>query len=271
MNLPIFIVDAFADRAFSGNPAAVCLLNGPVDEDFMARTAAEMNLSETAFLWPEQDGYALRWFTPAVEVNLCGHATLASAHVLWETGRLESAAEARFYTRSGLLRARQSEGIISLYFPPYELTPSAPVAGLASALGIPEEQVLEVMSYADNILLLLDDEATLRELSPDYAQLAKLQPRAVAVTAQSGADGIDFVSRFFAPGIGVNEDPVTGSMHTALGPYWAARLDQTQLTAYQASPRGGTLQLKVSRDCVTLSGRAVTVVSGLFHTGNLKD
>lgn len=267
MNIPLFIVDAFADRTFSGNPAAVCLLNGPADEKFMTQTAAEMNLSETAFLWPEQEGYRLRWFTPAAEVNLCGHATLASAHVLWETGRLESAAEARFYTRSGLLRARKSAAAISLYFPPYVLTPAAPVDGLAAALGIQEEQVLETLSYAGNVLVLLDNETALRNLSPDYGKLAGLEPRAVAVTAESAADGIDFVSRFFAPGVGVNEDPVTGSMHTALAPYWAARLGRTHMTAYQASSRGGTLLLEVNEEYVTLSGGAVTVVSGLFHAG----
>ncbi|WP_249900750.1 PhzF family phenazine biosynthesis protein [Paenibacillus sp. PK3_47] len=265
MNSPIFIVDAFTDRAFSGNPAAVCLLNGPADEEFMARTAAEMNLSETAFLWPEADGYRLRWFTPAVEVNLCGHATLASAHVLWETGRLEPAAEAKFYTRSGLLRAGKSEGLISLYFPPYGLTASAPVTGLAAALGIREEQVLETVLYADNVLVLLEDEAVLKGLNPDFQQLAKLPPRAVAVTAEAAEEGADFVSRFFAPGVGVNEDPVTGSMHTALAPYWSARLNKTQMTAFQASRRGGFLRLEVSGDCITLSGQAVTVVSGWFH------
>ncbi|MEK8216270.1 MULTISPECIES: PhzF family phenazine biosynthesis protein [unclassified Paenibacillus] len=265
MNTPLFIVDAFADKAFTGNPAAVCLLENPADEAFMAKTAAEMNLSETAFLWPEQDGYRLRWFTPAVEVNLCGHATLASAHVLWETGRLGSHEEARFHTLSGLLRATKSEEMISLYFPPYEITASPPIAGLAAALGLEEAHVLETVRYADNVLVRLDHETRVRGLCPDFIQVAKLQPRAVAVTAECAADGIDFVSRFFAPGIGVNEDPVTGSLHAALAPYWAGRLNRTQLTAYQASVRGGMLQLEVSQDLVTLSGRAVTVVSGQFH------
>ncbi|MHA6532963.1 PhzF family phenazine biosynthesis protein [Paenibacillus sp. BAC0078] len=265
MSTPIFIVDAFADRAFAGNPAAVCLLEGPVPEAFMAQTAAEMNLSETAFLWPEQDGYRLRWFTPAVEVNLCGHATLASAHVLWETGRLASGEEAKFYTRSGLLRATQSDQLISLYFPPYELVPSGPIAGLAQALGINEDDVLETLAYADNVLVRLKDDSLVRRLSPDFALLGKLPPRAVAVTAESEPEDVDFVSRFFAPGVGVNEDPVTGSAHTALAPYWSARMGRSHLTAYQASSRGGTLLLEVTPELVTLSGRAVTVVSGQFH------
>lgn len=265
MSRPIFIVDAFTERAFAGNPAAVCLLDGPAPEAFMAQTAAEMNLSETAFLWPEQDGYRLRWFTPAVEVNLCGHATLASAHVLWETGRLATGTEAKFYTRSGLLRATRSDGLISLYFPPYELVSSGPITGLAAALGIHEADVLETMAYADNVLVRLKNEGLVRKLSPDFSRIRKLSPRAVAVTAESEQEGVDFVSRFFVPKGGVNEDPVTGSAHTALAPYWSARLGRPQLTAYQASSRGGTLLLEVTPELVTLSGRAVTVVSGQFH------
>ncbi|WP_150273529.1 PhzF family phenazine biosynthesis protein [Paenibacillus tepidiphilus] len=265
MNTPIYIVDAFASRPYSGNPAAVCLLQQPADEEFMARTAAEMNLSETAYVWPEQDGYRLRWFTPAVEVNLCGHATLASAHVLWESGQLDPQAEARFHTRSGLLRARKTTEGITLYFPPYELAASPPIAGLAAALGIEEAQVLDTVRYADNVFVRLEDEALLRGLLPDVARLAELAPRAVGVTAESAATGIDFVSRFFAPGIGVNEDPVTGSLHAALAPYWSARLGRSELTAYQASPRGGMLRLQVSPEEVILTGGAVTVVSGLLH------
>lgn len=265
MSIPLYIVDAFADRVFTGNPAAVCLLEAPADEEFMLQTAAEMNLSETAFLWPEQDGYRLRWFTPAVEVNLCGHATLASAHVLWETGRLGRGEEARFHTRSGLLRARQAEEDISLYFPSYELTASPPLAGLAAALGLEKDQVLETVLYADNVLVRLEDEVRIRQLNPDFSLLAKLEPRAIAVTAECTAADIDFVSRFFAPGIGVNEDPVTGSLHAALAPYWAQRLGRTSLTAYQASPRGGRIKLEAGGSLVTLSGKAVTVVSGQLH------
>lgn len=262
MNTPLFIIDAFAGKAYSGNPAAVCLLRHPVDEAFMLKTAAEMNLSETAFLWPETDGYRLRWFTPKVEVDLCGHATLASAHILWELGLLDPDVEARFYTRSGLLRASRADDLISLYFPPYELKSSPTIPALIEALGISEANVVETMLYADNVLVRLDQESLVRELSPDFGALSRLEERAFAVTAESSTEGIDCVSRFFAPKMGVNEDPVTGSAHTALAPFWASRLNRTQLTAYQASERGGLLQLEVSKDQIKMSGRAITIVSG---------
>ncbi|MFD1775206.1 PhzF family phenazine biosynthesis protein [Paenibacillus rhizophilus] len=266
MSVPIYIVDAFTEHAFAGNPAAVCLLEQPVSEEFMSLTAAEMNLSETAFLWPENGGgYRLRWFTPAAEVKLCGHATLASAHILWETGRLPREKRAEFHTLSGLLTAERSEGGITLCFPAYDLIPAEPMPGLAAALGAETEDIKEVFFYADNALVRLRDESMLRSLSPDFSALKSLLPRAVAVTAEGGGEGIDFVSRFFAPGIGVNEDPVTGSAHTALAPYWADKLKRRELTAYQASRRGGVLKLKLSEDKVFLTGHAVTVVSGLFH------
>ncbi|AIQ14485.1 PhzF family phenazine biosynthesis protein [Paenibacillus durus] len=265
MSVPIYIVDAFTEHAFAGNPAAVCLLEQPASEQFMSQTAVEMNLSETAFLWPENGGYRLRWFTPAAEVKLCGHATLASAHTLWETGRLPRDKRAEFHTLSGVLTAEREGDRITLCFPAYELVPAEPIPGLAAALGVEEGDIKEVFFYADNALVLLRDEAVLRTLSPDFAALKSLPSRAVAVTAESGGEGIDFVSRFFAPGIGVNEDPVTGSAHTALAPFWADRLKRRELTAYQASRRGGTLQLRLSEDKVFLSGHAVTVVSGLFH------
>ncbi|MFC3749884.1 PhzF family phenazine biosynthesis protein [Paenibacillus sp. GCM10012306] len=262
MSLPLFIVDAFADQAYSGNPAAVCLLKGPAGEDFMQQTAAEMNLSETAFLWPEAGAYRLRWFTPVTEVKLCGHATLASAHILWETGVLAPGEEARFHTLSGLLVARREAEKISLYFPPYELTPVREVPGLTTALGIPERHVSQIMQYADNLLVHVDQESMVRELKPDFTLLAGLAVRAVSVTAESKEEGIDFVSRFFAPKMGVNEDPVTGSAHTALGPYWAARLNRSRLNAYQASPRGGYLLLDVDTDTITLTGHAITILKG---------
>lgn len=262
MNKPLYIVDAFANTVFSGNPAAVCLLEQPMDDIFMMKIAAEMNLSETAFLWPENEGYRLRWFTPKVEVDLCGHATLASAHVLWEAGVLDLDAEARFYTRSGLLRAARSGEMISLYFPPYELHSSPTVLGLAEALGIMEKNIVETMLYADNLLVRLDQESLVRELSPDFGLLAQISNRAVAVTAESSVEGIDIVSRFFAPKMGVNEDPVTGSAHTALASFWASRLNRTHLTAYQASERGGMLQLEISDELITISGKAKSVVRG---------
>lgn len=265
MTLPIYIVDAFTEKAFGGNPAAVCLLQAPVPEDYMSRVAAEMNLSETAFLWPENGGYRLRWFTPAAEVKLCGHATLASAHTLWETGVLPADKRAEFHTLSGLLTAERSGEGITLSFPAYELTPAEPIAGLVSALGLQEEDVEELWHYADNLIVTLKDESQVRSMSPDFTALTALPPRAVAVTARSREDGIDFVSRFFAPSIGVNEDPVTGSAHTALASLWSERLERRELTAYQASGRGGLLRLRVSDGRIYLTGRAVTVVSGQLH------
>lgn len=262
MSNPLYIVDAFAERAYSGNPAAVCILEQPVSEDFMQRTAAEMNLSETAFLWPEDGAYRLRWFTPAAEVKLCGHATLASAHVLWETGRLAPQEEARFHTLSGLLTARREQESISLFFPSYALTPAPELPGLTAALGISADIILNTVMYDQNLLVELRTESDVRELRPDFTLLTRLPVRAVAVTAAGQSDGLDIVSRFFAPTIGVNEDPVTGSAHTALGPYWAAKLNRNRITAYQASARGGVLQLEVGRELTVLSGRAITVLSG---------
>lgn len=271
MTIPIYIVDAFTDQAFGGNPAAVCLLEEPVSESFMSKTAAEMNLSETAFLWPENGGYRLRWFTPAAEVKLCGHATLASAHTLWETGRLPRTQKAEFHTLSGLLTAERKGDAITLCFPAYELVQSESLPGLAPALGIREEEIDEIWAYADNVIVSVRDESLVRGMTPDFAALKILKPRAVAVTAKGQQVGIDMVSRFFAPGIGVNEDPVTGSAHTALAGFWAERLGRTELTAYQASARGGTLQIRVGEGQIFLSGSAVTVVTGQLHAGPARD
>ncbi|WP_233277708.1 PhzF family phenazine biosynthesis protein [Paenibacillus durus] len=165
MSVPIYIVDAFTEHPFAGNPAAVCLLEQPASEPFMSQTAAEMNLSETAFLWPENGGYRLRWFTPAAEVKLCGHATLASAHTLWETGRLPRDKRAEFYTLSGVLTAEREGDLITLCFPAYKLVPAEPLPGLAAALGVEERDIKEVFFYADNALVRLRDEAVLRTLS----------------------------------------------------------------------------------------------------------
>ncbi|MBY9077066.1 PhzF family phenazine biosynthesis protein [Paenibacillus sp. HN-1] len=266
MTLPIYIVDAFTEQAFGGNPAAVCLLQTPAPEAYMSQVAAEMNLSETAFLWPENGGgYRLRWFTPAAEVELCGHATLASAHTLWESGALPADKRAEFHTLSGLLTAEQSGEGITLSFPAYELSPAEPITGLVSALGLQEEDVEELWHYADNLIVTVSDESRVRSMNPDFTALTTLPPRAVAVTARGLEDGIDFVSRFFAPSIGVNEDPVTGSAHTALASFWSGRLSRRELTAYQASSRGGLLRLRVTDDRIYLTGRAVTVISGQLH------
>ncbi len=258
-NMPLFQVDAFTDTAFKGNPAAVCLLPEPRDAGWMQAVAAEMNLSETAFLVPREDGFGLRWFTPTVEVALCGHATLASAHILWETGRLAAADSARFHTKSGLLTAERRDTVIELNFPATRVEPAGAPAGLATALGA--EPGFVGRSRFD-YLLELADAATVRALRPDHARLAQFPVRGVIVTARSDGPEFDFVSRFFAPGSGVAEDPVTGSAHCALGPYWEAKLGRSRLTAFQASARGGVVKVTVAGERVLLGGQAVTVLRG---------
>lgn len=259
MPQPIVQVDAFAHRPFAGNPAAVCVLDGPREESWMRDVAAEMNLSETAFLHPRDDGWSLRWFTPAVEVDLCGHATLAAAHVLWQDGLLPPDAEARFHTRSGVLTAALRDGWITMDFPakPEQAAPAP--EGLAEALGA--RPVYTGRSRFD-WLVELESEAAVRALAPDLGVLARVQARGVIVTARSQGGEYDFVSRFFAPSVGVPEDPVTGSAHCALAPFWAARLGRDSLTGYQASRRGGIVKVRVAGDRVMLGGQAVTVMRG---------
>jgi len=250
-------VDSFTNRPFAGNPAAVCVLPAPREESWMRDVAREMNLSETAFLDPSGDGFHLRWFTPAVEVALCGHATLASAHVLWQDGHLPHGAVARFHTKSGLLTAVQKDDWIEMDFPAAGNAPAVAPALLAEALGL---QPVYVGKNRFDYLVEADSEATLRALDPDYSTLRKLPVRGIIVTAR-GSD-YDFVSRFFAPGSGIDEDPVTGSSHCALGPYWAGKLGKTTFRAFQASARGGEVGVRVEGDRVILSGQAVTVLQG---------
>jgi PhzF family phenazine biosynthesis protein len=260
---PIVQVDAFTDRPFAGNPAAVCLLSSPADPAWMQHVAKEMNLAETAFLVPRADGYDLRWFTPTTEVDLCGHATLASAHVLWEDRHLGPGDEARFHTRSGVLRATRAPDLIWLDFP---ATPPQPVDGFAElerAIGRPARYVGRT---AFDYLVELDSDSMVRELSPDLIALSRLSSRGIIVTAASSTRDYDFVSRFFAPAAGVPEDPVTGSAHCGLGPFWAARLRKKELIGYQASERGGSVTVRVDGDRVRLGGQAVTVLRGeLLH------
>jgi PhzF family phenazine biosynthesis protein len=260
------VVDAFTDRPFAGNPAAVCVMDGPAEEAWMKAVAAEMNLSETAFLHPEGTSgpegaitWRLRWLTPLVEVDLCGHATLASAHVLWETGRLAAGAEARFLSRSGPLGARLQDGRIVLDFPTQVATPVASPDGLAKALGAAP---VSVARGRTDLLVELESAAVVRDLHPDLTALSSFDARGVIVTAAGDRSGIDCVSRFFAPRVGIPEDPVTGSAHTLLGPFWAERLRKQQLVAYQASVRGGTLYLNLRGDRIDLGGHAVTVSAG---------
>jgi len=259
MPQPVIQVDAFAERPFTGNPAAVCVMAGARDEAWMRNVAMEMNLSETAFLHPHDGGYALRWFTPAVEVALCGHATLASAHALWETGALPADAEARFHTRSGLLTCRRDGEWIWMDFPAKPEQPAGTIAGLAEALGV--EPVYVGRSHFD-VLVEVASEGAVTALQPDIGALRRVEARGVIVTARAEREGADFVSRFFAPNAGVDEDPVTGSAHCVLAPYWAAKLGRAELTGFQASRRGGTVRVRVAGDRVLLGGRAVTVMRG---------
>jgi PhzF family phenazine biosynthesis protein len=269
----IRIVDAFTDRPFAGNPAGVLLLgaDGFPSDGWLQQVAAELNLSETAFAHPlPPDGgeaaWALRWFTPATEVRLCGHATLATAHVLRTTG--EARGTVRFRTKAGVLSAAaDSDGTITLDFPAAPLTAETVPDGLSSALGAKPVSVMDTGPDCGDLLVELADEATVRSLAPDFRGLAAFSRRGVVATA-AAADpdsGYDFVSRGFFPAVGIDEDPVTGSAHTALAPFWAARLGRDELTGYQASARGGLVRTRLRGDRVALTGTAVTVVDGELH------
>ncbi|MCB9444519.1 MAG: PhzF family phenazine biosynthesis protein [Ardenticatenaceae bacterium] len=261
MKMNLFQVDAFTDTPFTGNPAAVCLLDEVRDDEWMRHLAQEMNLSETAFLLPQDDGFSLRWFTPTTEVNLCGHATLASAHVLWETGILAADEVARFYTRSGLLTAVHHPPIIELNFPAQIQTPVEAPPELMAALGVTP---VYVGQCGNKYLIEVADETIVRQLQPNFAALRQMPGRGVAVTSASFALEFDFVSRYFAPWVGIDEDPVTGSIHCCLGPFWGARLGKKTLTAYQASPRGGVLQIRLAGERVYLGGQSVTIFHGVL-------
>ena len=260
MGLEIWQVDAFADRPFSGNPAAVCLLPAWRADSWLQAVAAEMNLSETAFLVPRGEAFELRWFTPAVEVELCGHATLASAHYLWASGRLSPDAAARFHTHSGALTARRRKGAIEMDFPATPAAPAEPPAGLTAALGF---EPVSVHRGGADLLVEAASEKALGAVSPDFPALAGIDARGVIVTAPGGGS-CDFVSRFFAPAAGIDEDPVTGSAHCALGPFWGGRLGKTDLRGYQASKRGGHVGVRLAGDRVVLSGKAATVFQGVL-------
>ena len=235
----------------------MCVLSSPPNEEWMRDVAREMNLSETAYLYPEDGGYRLRWLTPAVEVDLCGHATLASAHVLWEDGHIPMEAEARFHTRSGLLTCRRRGDWIEMNFPAKLAEPAQAPSQLADALGT---ELLYTGRNQFDYLVEVADETTLRSLNPNHHLLRQLPVRGVIVTAR-GTE-YDFVSRFFAPGSGIDEDPVTGSAHSALAPFWSQRLNKTEMIAFQASARGGVVKVRLDGDRVYMSGQAVTVLRG---------
>ena len=251
-------VDAFTAAPFAGNPAAVCVLDRPAPEEWMQSVALEMNLSETAFLVRENGGFHLRWFTPTMEVALCGHATLASAHVLWEEGHLSRDEEARFFTLSGTLEAARDGEWITLDFPALPPARIEPPPGLLEALGAAPRFVGAVSTF---FLVELESEAAVRRLTPDLRGLAAFGDRGTMVTARGTGD-FDFVSRFFAPAAGIDEDPVTGSAHCVLGPYWAERLGKNEMVAFQASARGGTVRVKPAGDRVLVGGQAVTTLRG---------
>ena len=259
MPIPLIQVDAFTNQPFSGNPAAVCILNEPTSDDWMQKVAAEMNLSETAFLHPQNDGFNLRWFTPAVEVDLCGHATLASAHALWELGYLNPQETAKFFTRSGLLTAIRQDNWIELNFPATPPETASPPANLAQALGV---DLKTVTKNQFDYLVEVNSEETLRQIQPDFALLKTLPVRGIIVTSLPDSKEYDFVSRFFAPAAGINEDPVTGSAHCSLAPFWAQRLNKTHFLAYQASARGGVIRVRLQENRVCLGGQAITVLRG---------
>ncbi|HKA58551.1 MAG TPA: PhzF family phenazine biosynthesis protein [Gemmatimonadales bacterium] len=266
MGLRITQVDSFTNRPFAGNPAAVCILPKAATPAWMLDVAREMNLAETAFLVKQRDGYDLRWFTPTVEVDLCGHATLASAHVLWEDGHLKPNDQARFHTKSGLLTADRRGAWIELDFPATPATPADAPHGLIEALGA-KPQFVGRSKF--DYLVELQDDATVRKLDPDLGALSQVETRGVIVTSPADKGKYDFVSRFFAPQSGVPEDPVTGSAHCALAPYWSAKLGKKDLMAFQASARGGEIRLRLEADRVRLGGQAVTVLRGELTTGNL--
>jgi PhzF family phenazine biosynthesis protein len=258
--LRLLQVDAFTSDPFRGNPAAVCLLDRERDAAWMQNVAAEMNLSETAFLLPMDHGFSLRWFTPAVEVALCGHATLASAHALWEEQRLATDAQVRFHTKSGRLTADRRGDLIELDFPATREERSDAPDGLLESLGV--RDAVYVGRNKFDFLVEVASEEIVRAIQPDHARLRTIPVRGVIVTSRAASPEFDFVSRFFAPGSGVDEDPVTGSAHCCLTPYWSSRLAKTEMVAFQASRRGGVVRVRIDGDRVKLGGHAVTVLRG---------
>lgn len=259
MAIKIFQVDAFTGEPFKGNPAAVSILEEPADEKWMQNIASEMNLSETAFLVPKAESFDLRWFTPTTEVDLCGHATLASAHVLWQEGVLPAGQPARFNTRSGLLTAHLKGEWIELNFPANTIETISPPEGLTKALGVDEKFIgWDGTDY----LVEVASEKIIVDLRPDLKTLKTFPVRGVIVTSRADSTKYDFVSRFFAPGAGIDEDPVTGSAHCSLGPFWATRLNKMEMLGYQASSRGGFVRVALKEDRVLLGGQALTVFKG---------
>lgn len=259
MTIPLYQADAFTSEPFRGNPAAVVMLSEKMPDLWMQSVAKEMNLSETAFLLRQQDGYNLRWFTPKMEVTLCGHATLASAHILYEKGFLQQNEVSLFTTASGRLSARFVDGWIELNFPALPLTPVMATDEITQALGFKPKEAFETDV---NLLVEMDKPEDVKKYAPNFLKLAGLPFQGLIITARGVDNKYDFVSRYFAPQVGINEDPVTGSAHCSLAPYWASKLNKQEFFAYQASERGGMLKVKLENDRVLLKGHAVTIFSG---------
>jgi PhzF family phenazine biosynthesis protein len=255
MKLPLYQIDAFTGTRFRGNPAAVCPLESWLPDDLLQAIAAENNLSETAFCVAVADGWELRWFTPVTEVDLCGHATLAAAQVLFSTGRAR-VEEITFHSRSGPLCVRREDGLLTLDFPAKTPEPCPAPEALTAGLGRAPVSCLRAADY----LAVFSSQREIEEITPDFGILRKLDLRGVIITAPGGE--CDFVSRFFAPNCGIDEDPVTGSAHCALTPFWAGRLGKTSLTARQLSRRGGELRCRLAGDRVLISGEAVLYLEG---------
>lgn len=269
MSQIIRVVDAFAAEPFSGNPAAVCLLEQPASEAWMQQVAREMNLSETAFVSPEGEGRRIRWFTPTNEMPICGHATLAASHVLWESGELEASVDAVFQSMSGPLRARRLEdGDIELDFPTYKRYDAARPDEIIAALGISarESTLFERPSRGDETWVFeLESEEAVRRVAPRFDSLRASGMPTLIVSARAEQDDADIVSRYFSPANGIDEDPVTGSSLCALGPYWSPRLESTSFVVRQLSTRGGQLRASVRGERVGIAGSAVTVMTGSLH------
>jgi predicted PhzF superfamily epimerase YddE/YHI9 len=259
MSVPTYEVDTFTAEPFGGNPVGVCVLNADRDAAWMQNVARELNLAATSFVRSQADHFGLRWFTPAVEVDLCGAGTLAAAHVLWETGRLDPEVAAGFQTRSGFLAARRAGGWIEMDFPATPVEETTAPDGLGRALGV---SARHVGRSRFDYLVELENETAVRSVRPDLSALRALESRGVIVTARSDRSEDDFVSRFFAPRAGIDEDPVTGSAHCALAPFWAERLGKMSFQARQVSARGGVLKVRLDGERVRIAGQAVTVLRG---------
>ncbi len=260
MTIEVFHINAFARQPFEGNPACVCLLRQAATDAWMQSVAAEMNLSETAFVWQRGNRFNLRWFTPLAEVHLCGHATMAAAHALWSAEWLSVEQPAVFDTLSGQLLAFLVNGQIEMDFPVHQPHPTSPPEGLFAALGIADAEY--VGTDGSDYLLQLKSETCVRRLAPDFRRLGRIPTRGIIVTARSDSSQPDVVSRFFCPALGIDEDPVTGSAHSVLAPFWSARIGRNTLTARQVSRRGGNLVMRIAGERVFISGHCVSVFRG---------